>query len=212
VTELEALEEALPGEAFADAIVVAAGSSSRMGGMDKLDAVVAGLPLLAHGLRAIAAAPEVRRIVLVTSQDRLDALVDVTWLPAKLELLVAGGARRQDSVRAGFEKLLGEAEADGGSGPEVVLVHDGARPLVPTALVSAVAHAARIHGAAVPLLPVGDTIKRLDPDGTVIGAGDRATLGAAQTPQGMRTEMLRQAYERFPADGPETFTDEAALF
>src|SRR3954470_7395435 len=93
---------AAPGEPFADAIVVAAGSSSRMGGVDKLDAVVAGLPVLAHGLRAIAAAAEVRRIVLVASPERIELAAAAAWLPDKVELLVTGGRRRQDSVRAGF--------------------------------------------------------------------------------------------------------------
>jgi 2-C-methyl-D-erythritol 4-phosphate cytidylyltransferase/2-C-methyl-D-erythritol 2,4-cyclodiphosphate synthase len=196
---------------FADAIVVAAGSSSRMGGTDKLDAIVGGLPLLAHALNAIAAAPEVRRIVLVTSRARQKALRDAPWLPAKLDLVATGGALRQDSVREGFAHLLANPPAGGAPDAEVVLVHDGARPLVPTELVSAVAVAARDHGAAIPLLPVGDTIKRLSTDGTVAGAGDRASLGAAQTPQGVRTGLLREAFGRFPAGGGELFTDEAAL-
>ena len=199
------------GGPFADAIVVAAGSSSRMGGIDKLDAVVDGLPLLAHALRAIAAAPEVRRIVVVTTNERISASTFAGWLPPKVEFAVTGGPRRQDSVRSGFENLLLNQSADGGGDPEVVLVHDGARPLVPTALVSAVARAARLHGAAIPVVPVGDTIKRIDRAGSVAGAGDRSTLGAAQTPQGFRTELLRQAYQRIPADTTETFTDEAAL-
>jgi 2-C-methyl-D-erythritol 4-phosphate cytidylyltransferase/2-C-methyl-D-erythritol 2,4-cyclodiphosphate synthase len=199
------------GAPFADAIVVAAGSSSRMGGVDKLDALVGGLPLLAYTLDAIAAAPEVRRIILVTSRARMDAMKDAGWLPAKLELSVTGGTRRQDSVRNGFVTLLANPPTDGGPDPEVILVHDGARPLVPTALVSAVAVAARDHGAAIPVLAVGDTVKRLADDGTVVGAGPRSTLAAAQTPQGIRTSWLRDAFARIPADTDETFTDEAAL-
>ncbi|HLO35630.1 MAG TPA: 2-C-methyl-D-erythritol 4-phosphate cytidylyltransferase, partial [Candidatus Deferrimicrobium sp.] len=111
------------GAPFADAIVVAAGSSSRMGGVDKLDALVGGLPLLAHTLNAIAAAPEVRRIILVTSLARIEAMRDAPWLPAKLALIVTGGARRQDSVREGFVHLLANPPTDGGPDPEVVLVH-----------------------------------------------------------------------------------------
>ena len=197
--------------AFADAIVVAAGSSSRMGGIDKLDFVIGGLPLLAHTLNAIAAAPEVRRIILATSNARLEAISGAPWLPAKLELMVTGGGRRQDSVWQGFTHLLVNPPVGGAPGPEVVLVHDGARPLVPAALVSAVARAARLHGAAIPLLPVGDTIKRHAGEGTVVGAGERSSLGAAQTPQGIRTGLLRDAYDRFPAEGSTIFTDEAAL-
>jgi 2-C-methyl-D-erythritol 4-phosphate cytidylyltransferase/2-C-methyl-D-erythritol 2,4-cyclodiphosphate synthase len=210
--------------AFADAIVVAAGSSSRMGGIDKLDVVVGGLPILGHALVAIAAAPEVRRIVVVTNPERAAALRGAPWLPAVVDRFVPGGERRQASVRRGFEAIVGGAALPGGrfapgpNGegppgdglPEVILVHDGARPLVATALVSAVARAAREHGASIPLVAVGDTIKRRLPDGTVIGAGDRGGLGAAQTPQGIRTELLREALAR-TADAIDTFTDEAAL-
>lgn len=195
------------GGPFAAAIVVAAGSSSRMGGIDKLAAIVAGRPLLAHGLVAIAAAPEVGRIVVVTAPERMATIAAAGWLPAEVSAVVAGGGRRQESVALGLAAL----EADGAGGPEVVLVHDGARPLVPTALVSAVARAARLHGAAIPVVSVGDTIKRIGGDGSVAGVGDRSTLGAAQTPQGIRTTLLRAAYERFPANGPATFTDEASL-
>ena len=195
---------------FADAIVVAAGTSSRMGGIDKLDAVIGGVPLLAHALQAIAAAPEVRRIALVTSAERIDRTTGAAWLPSSVTAIVAGGRRRQESVSLGFDHLATRALAEGPE-PEVILVHDGARPLVTSALVSAVAQAARAHGAAIPVLPVGDTIKRLAEDGTVVGAGERSSLAAAQTPQGIRTELLRDAYARFPATGSQTFTDEAAL-
>ena len=196
---------------FADAIVVAAGASSRMAGEDKLAAIVAGRPLLAHTLAAIAAAPEVRSIVVVTAPDRVAALAAADWLPHEVVAVVAGGARRQESVERGFAALAGLD--DGGSvvSPRVVLVHDGARPLVPVELVSAVALAAREHGAAIPTVPVGDTIKRIASDGTVTNAGDRADLAAAQTPQGIRADVLRAAYDAYPADGPPTFTDEAAL-
>jgi 2-C-methyl-D-erythritol 4-phosphate cytidylyltransferase/2-C-methyl-D-erythritol 2,4-cyclodiphosphate synthase len=199
------------GAPFADAIVVAAGSSSRMGGIDKLAVVVAGLPLLAHAIRAVAAAPEVRRIILVTSNDAGEELSRAAWLPPEVQLIATGGGRRQESVATGFEHALLNEDAEGRGDPEVILVHDGARPLVPTGLVSAVARAARVHGAAIPVAPIGDTIKRLTADGLVVGAGDRAELGAAQTPQGVRTELLRAAVARFPAGSPETFTDEAAL-
>jgi 2-C-methyl-D-erythritol 4-phosphate cytidylyltransferase/2-C-methyl-D-erythritol 2,4-cyclodiphosphate synthase len=199
------------GAPFADAIVVAAGSSNRMGGADKLAAVVGGRSILAHALAAIAAAPEVRRIILVTSNERIEQLAGSDALLPKVDLLVTGGPTRQASVHQGFVHLLLNPTDAAAPEAEVILVHDAARPLVPTPLVSAVANAARIHGAAIPLVPVGDTIKRVDRGGLVVGAGDRATLAAAQTPQGIRTGILRDAYDRFPADGPSGFTDEAAL-
>ena len=91
-----------------------------------------------------------------------------------------------------------------------VLVHDGGRPLVRPELVGAVARATARHGAAIPVVPVAETIKRIE--GDRVGATvDRSGLGAAQTPQGVRRELLRVAYRRYPAAAPETWTDEAAL-
>jgi 2-C-methyl-D-erythritol 4-phosphate cytidylyltransferase / 2-C-methyl-D-erythritol 2,4-cyclodiphosphate synthase len=193
---------------FADAIVVAAGSSSRMGGIDKLGFELGGRPLLAWSVAAVAAAREVGRIVVVAAPQRRDEVAAAPWLPGKVVAVVPGGARRQESVQAGFAALaVGE---DPPSPDRVLLVHDGARPLVSAALVSAVARAAADHGAAIPVLPVSETIKRLD--GDLVGETvDRSHLATAQTPQGVRSGLLALAYERFPAAGPETWTDEAAL-
>src|SRR5919112_2133630 len=99
---------------FADAIILAAGSSTRMEGSDKLALPVAGLPLVAWTVRAVAAAKTVRRIVLVARADRLDVVAREPWVRAVEATVVAGGARRQDSVAEGVEA------ADG----EVVLIHD----------------------------------------------------------------------------------------
>jgi 2-C-methyl-D-erythritol 4-phosphate cytidylyltransferase/2-C-methyl-D-erythritol 2,4-cyclodiphosphate synthase len=190
----------------ADAIVVGAGRSARMGGTDKLTAEIDGRPLLAWSLAALAAAPQVGRIVVVTSADRCAAVAGAAWLPAAVVDVVAGGARRQESVHAGFAAFdrLDPDEAG------VVLVHDAARPAVDPALVGAVSDAVARHGAAIPIVPVAETLKRID--GMLVGSTvDRTGLGAAQTPQGARRDLLRAAYRRFPADGPETFTDEASL-
>ena len=117
--------------AFADAVIVAAGSSRRMDGVDKLDWHVAGRPLLAHTVGAIAAAPVVGAIVVVTSADRQAAVAEADWRPSSVVDVVVGGERRQDSVRAGIEAL--ERRVPDPVGRRVVLVHDGARPLVPLA-------------------------------------------------------------------------------
>ncbi len=188
----------------ADAIVVAAGSSTRMGGPDKLVAQIGGRPLLAWTLDALAGSTSVARIVVVTAAGRIPEIAGAAWLPDRVSAVVAGGARRQESVAAGAAALA--------DGPEygVILVHDGARPLVSAEIVDAVARAAAVHGAAIPVLPVVDTLKRVE-DGRIAGTMDRSDVVAAQTPQGVRRDVLAAAYAAFPPDGPETWSDEAAL-
>jgi len=192
--------------ARADVIVVGAGRSARMGGTDKLGVEVAGRPLLAWTLSAISAAPEVARIVVVTSAERRAAVAEASWLPPAVSDVVIGGERRQESVHAGFAALDRHDPDEGGA----VLVHDAARPLVDPGLVAAVTAAVYRHGAAIPVVPVAETLKRIG--GELVGATvERSGLAAAQTPQGVRRDLLRAAYRSFPADGPDTFTDEAAL-
>jgi 2-C-methyl-D-erythritol 4-phosphate cytidylyltransferase / 2-C-methyl-D-erythritol 2,4-cyclodiphosphate synthase len=187
-----------------DVVVVAAGASTRMGGLDKLRAPVGGRPLLAWTLDAIAAAPVVRRVVVVIAPDRVAEVSGAAWLPAFVERVVAGGARRQDSVAAGVAAL------GAGAPDDVVLVHDGARPIVSAALVEHVANAAAAHGAAIPVLPVAETLKRIE-GGRVAATVDRATLAAAQTPQGIRRDVLARAWAEHPPGGSVTWTDEASL-
>jgi 2-C-methyl-D-erythritol 4-phosphate cytidylyltransferase/2-C-methyl-D-erythritol 2,4-cyclodiphosphate synthase len=201
----------------ADAVVVAAGQSRRMDGADKVDALLGGRPLLAWSLDAIAAAPEVDRIVVVLDEARASGTSRAwpAWFPAKVIAAVGGGSERQQSVAAGIRALDASPRlVDHEASDHVVLIHDGARPLVSTALVSAVARAAATHGAALPVLPIVDTVKRVDRgvDGGVVGTTvDRAGLAAAQTPQGVRRELLAHAYAAFPPDAAPTFTDEASL-
>ena len=194
------------GRSPADVVIVAAGGSRRMGGMDKLQAPILGRPLLAWTLEAFAASPSVDRLVVVTSETRVDALEVEPWLPAHASV-IAGGPTRQLSVAAGVRHL---DRADPGGRDRAVLVHDGARPLVSAALIGAVAEAAARHGAAIPVLPVPETVKRLD-GGLVHETLDRSRLATAQTPQGVRRDLLLNAWVKYPpADDPE-FTDEAAL-
>jgi 2-C-methyl-D-erythritol 4-phosphate cytidylyltransferase/2-C-methyl-D-erythritol 2,4-cyclodiphosphate synthase len=187
-----------------------------MTGVDKLFARIGDRPLLAWTLAALAAAPEVERIVVVVAPGGIVPVVEAPWLPAKVELVVEGGRRRQDSVVAGLEALLALDAAGGGATPvavdddRVVLVHDGARPLVSPALAGAVVRAAAKHGAAIPVVPIVETVKRIE-EGLVVGTIDRSGLAAAQTPQGVRRGLLRSALARFPVVSPETWTDEASL-
>jgi len=188
----------------ADAIVVAAGQSTRMGGIDKLATVVGGRPLLAWSIAALARAPEVERIVVVVAPDREAGVAGAPWLPPEVVGVVGGGDRRQVSVAAGLAALP-SADRD-----RVVLVHDGARPLVSSSLVSAVVAAADTGGAAIPVLPIAETVKRVAGE-RVQATVDRVGLATAQTPQGVRRSILEQAFAEYPPDGADTWTDEAAL-
>lgn len=185
---------------FADAVIVAAGASSRMGGVDKLAEPLLGRPMLAWSIEAMARAESVGRIVVVTRQAQLENLRGAVWLPEVADGrvdVVAGGEHRSDSVRAG----VAATEAS------VVLVHDGARPLASSALADSVAHAAAEHGAAVPAVAVADSLKRASA-GAVEGSVDRVGLVRTQTPQGARRKLLIDAFDR---SAGAAYTDEAAL-
>ncbi len=134
-------------------------------------------------------------MTVVTRPDRVDEFQRLPWLEAVS--VVAGGTERSDSVRAGLER----------ANAKVVLIHDGARPLVSSRLVDAVAQAALEHGAAIPLIPVSDSLKRVEEDSSAASV-DRAGLFRAQTPQGARRELLVRAFEQA---GSTTYTDEASL-
>ena len=189
-----------------DAVVVAAGSSSHMGGQDKLTAELDGRSVLRWSVEALTEAG-VRRIVIVMSAARVPEVAAAAWLPESVLAVVAGGERRQESVAAGVAAL---AEIRTGPSDPVILVHDAARPLASPGLIRAVADAAARYGAAIPVLPVTETLKRLD--GESVGATvDRTDVVAAQTPQGVRRSLLERAYATYPAAGPETWTDEASL-
>jgi 2-C-methyl-D-erythritol 4-phosphate cytidylyltransferase / 2-C-methyl-D-erythritol 2,4-cyclodiphosphate synthase len=186
-----------------DVVIVAAGSSQRMDGRDKLVAPIGGRPLVAWTVGALAASPGVERIVLVSTPQRIAEWSGAAWLDPAVVTLVAGGPRRQESVFAGVDAL--NAADD-----RVVLVHDGARPAIPPGLVAAVAAAAAAHGAAIPVIAVAETVKRVE-GGRVLETVDRASLAVAQTPQAARAGLLRAAWRLFPPGDARTFTDEAAL-
>lgn len=185
---------------FADAVILAAGTSTRMGGPDKLLMEVGGLPLLAWTVRAAAAAATVRRIIVVSREDRMEALAEELWLRDIGATVVAGGPRRQDSVAAGVEAAHAE----------VVLIHDAARPLVTSNLLDRVAEAARLHGAAVPVVAVPESMRRMV-NGRIVGIVDRTDLYRSQTPHGAQRQLLLQVYAMHDPRGPETFIDETAL-
>ena len=185
---------------FADAIILAAGSSQRMNGPDKLMLKVAGLPLLGWTLRAARAARTVRRIIVVARADRAAMLAREPWVREAEATIVIGGPRRQDSVACGFDASDGE----------VVLIHDGARPMVTPALLDRVAMVARVQGAAVPIVAVPESMRRVV-DGEIMGILDRQGLYRSQTPHGARREVLHRAYSVHDPRGPVTFVDETTL-
>jgi 2-C-methyl-D-erythritol 4-phosphate cytidylyltransferase / 2-C-methyl-D-erythritol 2,4-cyclodiphosphate synthase len=195
----------------ADVVVVAAGTSQRFGS-DKLEADIGGRPLLSWTIDRLASSDLVERIVVVTSADRVDGVRSAPWLSPKVAGVVAGGARRQESVAEGIRAV---SELDGYASDEaterIVLIHDGARPLVTAALVDAVIEAVGTHGAAVPMLAIPDTVRRVRPDGQILETLDRTGLSVAQTPQGARLGTFEGAMQAQPPGGPREFTDEAAL-
>jgi 2-C-methyl-D-erythritol 4-phosphate cytidylyltransferase/2-C-methyl-D-erythritol 2,4-cyclodiphosphate synthase len=185
---------------IADVVIVAAGSSRRMGGQDKLDYRIAGRPVLRWAVEAFASAPEIEKVIVVTAPERVEELSGTPWLRDLEAVVVAGGSRRQDSVAAGVRLTHSD----------VVLVHDGARPLVSASIISRVVEGVLEHGAVIPALPVVDALKRVDADGAITGTAEREGLFRAQTPQGARRETLRAATEAHAA-GPDDIKDEAEL-
>ena len=180
-------------------VVVAAGSSRRMGGGDKLALTIGGLPILRRTVTAVASAPEVDRVIVVTAAERVDELRDATGLAELDATVIAGGRRRQDSVAAGVRAATAP----------IVLVHDAARPLVSPELVTRVVAGAAQHGAAIPALPVVDALKRVEGE-RIVDSADRGGLYRAQTPQGARRELLLAAAEAH-AGGAAEIPDEADL-
>jgi 2-C-methyl-D-erythritol 4-phosphate cytidylyltransferase len=179
-------------------IVLAAGSSSRMDGVDKIWADLDGVPLLAHSLRAASTLEGVTDVVVVSNGARHEDIAALASNVAIEVRCVIGGTRRQDSVARGIEAA---PDAD------YYLVHDGARPLASAALFARVLDAARMHRAVVPAVPVVDTVKRVDSARRVVATVDRSALVAVQTPQGFAGPLLRRAHRAMTADA----TDDASM-
>ena len=188
----------------ASAIVVAAGSSQRMAGADKLWLDLEGAPLLARTLEAIAATPGLAQLVVVGSAGLIERgrLLAGAAPWSRVTEWVLGGATRQDSVHNGILAL---------APCELVLIHDGARPLIGVAAIARGLAAARLHGAAIAAVPVTDTIKAVNADGRIVATPERAGLQAAQTPQIFAYDLLLAAYERVGADRARCTDDGAIL-
>jgi 2-C-methyl-D-erythritol 4-phosphate cytidylyltransferase len=184
------------------AILVAAGSSSRMG-FDKLFAAVAGKPVIAHTIRAFERASSVDRIIVVSREDRHDEIETLVRDEnfTKVRSIIPGGKHRQDSVRAGVDHL--------DSASRYVAVHDAARPLITPEQIERVFQQCTKHGAAALAEPINDTLKRAHAGPLESGANhggegaevlvvsdsvDRHQLYAMQTPQIFKRQLIEEAY------------------
>ena len=181
------------------AVVPAAGSGERLAaGIPKAFCTLDARTLLEYAVAGLLESGVVDHVVVAVPADRVDEAKRILGARATV---VAGGADRTQSVSLALAALAGN--------PDFVLVHDAARALTPPGLIVRVVDALRAgHDAVVPALPVADTIKAVDTNGTVLSTPERAGLRAVQTPQGFATDLLLRAYQRA---GTADFTDDASL-
>lgn len=156
-------------------------------GFDKLFAPVSGQPVIAHTIAAFENTKCVDEIVLVGRADSLGELRKLIGKPTKVKQIVAGGAERSDSVRAGLEHV--DPKSD------FVAVHDAARPMITPEKISRVFEVARTSGGATLAETISDTLKRADSDLAVVGSVDRDGVYAMQTPQVFEKKLLQEAFE-----------------
>lgn len=183
-------------------VIVAAGSASRMGGIDKVMAPLGGEPMIARTVRAFQDCDAVKKIVVVTREDLILPITSLCAGMNKVNAVVAGGSSRQESVHLGLNALSGEVQ--------LVAVHDGARPLATWQLIDRVIRAANTYGAAAPAIPVKDTIKVVQ-GGVVKMTPDRSELYAVQTPQVFDFDLLRGALKKVEQEQLQVTDDCSAV-
>jgi 2-C-methyl-D-erythritol 4-phosphate cytidylyltransferase / 2-C-methyl-D-erythritol 2,4-cyclodiphosphate synthase len=191
------------------ALIVAAGRGSRAGeGIPKQYRDLKGQPVLTRTLTGFLSHPEIDQVLVVIHPDDRDlyeaSIAAFAPLSATLLPCVYGGDTRQDSVRNGLEALADSA-------PDIVLVHDAARPFASSELIDRAIQAAQRQDAAVPGTPVTDTIKVIGSQSEVVSTPDRASLRAVQTPQAFRFASLLNAHRKAASEGLHNFTDDGAL-
>ena len=184
------------------AVIVAAGSASRMGGIDKVMAPLGGEPMIARTVRAFQECDAVAEIVIVTREDLIQPITNLCKEYAKVTAVVAGGKSRQESVGKGLSALSKDMK--------LAAIHDGARPLITWQLIDWVIRAANTYGAAAPAIPVKDTIKTVE-GGIVVNTPERAKLRAVQTPQVFDIDLLKGALLKAQQDGAEVTDDCSAV-
>ena len=177
---------------YCGAVIVAAGSASRMGGIDKVMASLGGEPMILRTVRAFEDCEAVKEIVIVTREDLMGPIAELCSGFTKVRSVVQGGSSRQESVKLGLLAFSKEVR--------LAAVHDGARPLVSGELIDKVIRAAHSYGAAAPAIPVKDTIKVFE-GGFIAATPDRSTLRAVQTPQVMDRDLLLGALEKAEQEG-----------
>ena len=184
------------------AVIVAAGSASRMGGIDKVMAELGGEPMIRRTVRAFQNADAITSIVIVTREDLIRPISALCREMDKVVAVVAGGSSRQESVHLGLNALP--------KGTKLAAVHDGARPLISWEVIDRTVRAANTYGAAAPAIPVKDTIKVVQ-GGLVKETPDRASLQAVQTPQVFDFDLLRGALKKAETDGAQGTDDCSAV-
>lgn len=187
---------------YCGAVIVAAGSASRMGGIDKVMAPLGGEPMILRTVRAFEDCEAVKEIVIVTRKDLIGPIAEICSGFTKIRSVVQGGSSRQESVKLGLLAFSKEVR--------LAAVHDGARPLVSGELIDKVIRAAHSYGAAAPAIPVKDTIKVLE-GGFIAATPDRSTLRAVQTPQVMDRDLLLGALEKAEQEGTALTDDCSAV-
>ena len=195
-------KDKLPKEPHCSAVIVAAGSSERMGS-DKLALMLGNKPVLARTLKAFQDSPLVDEIVVVSRMDKLQETADLCkeYGIEKISRVVAGGRTRTESALIGVSEVSPKAR--------LIAIHDGARPLVTADLILRTVSAASEHMAAAPAVPSVDTLKAVDADGMVVGTVDRATTVRIQTPQVFRAEIIKGALTKAVEKGL-VLTDDCA--
>ena len=187
---------------YCGAVIVAAGTASRMGGIDKVMAELDGEPMILHTVRTFQNCDAIKEIVLVTREDLILPIMGLCAGLDKVQAVICGGASRQESVRLGLNALSNKVK--------LVAVQDGARPLITSAVIDRTVRAANSYGAAAPAVPVKDTIKVVT-GGVVKETPDRASLQAVQTPQVFDCDLLRGALKKAREDGAAVTDDCSAV-
>ena len=184
------------------AVIVAAGSASRMGGIDKVMAQLKGEPMILRTVRAFQQCDAVKEIVIVTREDLIRPISSLCAQMDKVNAVVAGGKSRQESVWLGLNALSKDVK--------LAAIHDGARPLISNAVIDRTVRAAHTYGAAAPAVPVKDTIKVVK-SGLVMATPDRANLRAVQTPQVFDFDLLRGALKKAEEENANLTDDCSAV-